>query len=122
MEHISYIGTYGYGLGIYSIGINYLMSKEELDFYSNIWWWKDNIPKNKNKEHKCSYWIDHDDTYYGLLYSIDYDNNEFGRFAALVVKGQHTIEEIETIINGNYFLKKEFDVKRRFPDKDGKTA
>ena len=113
MEKISYFGTEGCP-GHYASGINYQMTQEECRYFEKF----DNnrfeqiMQSYYDKKHKCSYhqWADY--AVYGILYSVD--DKRGGCHTYLFAEGNHTIEEMETIISNNAFLKKQFDIENRF--------
>ena len=113
MYKITYIGTEGCP-GHHTSGINYQMNNEECRSFKQFDGdrFEEAMRLFTNKEHKCCYVQCADSAVYGILYSVDDDRG--GSHTYLFAEGKHTIEEMETIISNNSFLKKQFDVENRF--------
>lgn len=113
MEKITYLGTQGCP-GTIALGINYQITSEECKLFEQ--YDCDTFAKAFkcfiNIEHKCFYIQCADYAVYGILYSVD--DKRGGCHTYLFAEGNHTIEEMETIIANNAFLKKQFDVENRF--------
>ena len=113
MGKLSYFGTQGCP-GHYASGINYQMTQKEYKSFerSDSDGFEQFMRSHYDEKHKCCYHQCDDNAIYGILYSVD--DKRGGCHTYLFAEGNHTIEEMETIISNNAFLKKQFDVENRF--------